>query len=171
MAEPEQILQAIAKPDPSTSPYGWFIWGVEHCNHPDRPEEFRATYLLAKKFPKKDNVLIMSLKLSSSTSPYTYYGVIMAQPDHLTELDHPEGRWRLTSFEIEGSGTWKKRDKDSVDFESEFRVVEGTGRKEFEGITGSGRLWVDMNAAGVCSKGTGFCFFEDMNHVGATLMK
>ncbi len=95
----------------------------------------------------------------------------MAQPDDLTELDHPEGRRRLTSFEIEGSGTWKKRDKDSVDFESEFRVVEGTGRKEFEGITGRGNLWVDMGAARMCSKGTGFCFFEDMNHIGAMLMK
>ncbi|KAL9625996.1 MAG: hypothetical protein Q9204_007668 [Flavoplaca sp. TL-2023a] len=145
MAEPEQILQAIAEPEPHTPPLAWFIWGVEHCNHPDRPEEFRATYLLAKKFPKKDNVLIMSLKLSSSTSPYTYHGAIRAKPDDLTELDHPEGRRRLASFEIQGSGTWKKRDKNSVDFESEFQVVEGTGRKEFEGITGSGRLWVDMD--------------------------
>lgn len=92
----------------------------------------------------------------------------MVKPDSLTELHHP-GDWR--SFEIEGSSTWKKRDTDSIDLESEFRVVEGTGRKEFEGITGRGSLWVDMDAAGVYSKGTGFCFFEDMNHVGATLMK
>ena len=95
----------------------------------------------------------------------------MSMPDEPTELYHDEGRQRLMNFVIKGSGTSTAGAGGSVSFDSEFQIVEGTGKKEFEGITGGGRFHVVMDAPGLCEEGHGSCFFEDMNSIGTSLVR
>lgn len=167
MSQPEQSPQPVAEPRVTNPSNRWDIVVAEHFNHPERPEEFRGSYLLARGAPAQQENLIISTKFSSNRSPFTFYGAVSVKPDDLAELDHLE---RLTNFHIEGNGTSYDTGEGSVTFVCEFHIVEGTGTKEFEGITGSGRLGFVLVGPGSGSRGAGFCFFDNMNSVGASLM-
>ncbi|KAI4265581.1 MAG: hypothetical protein L6R38_009312 [Xanthoria sp. 2 TBL-2021] len=170
MSQPEQSPQPIAEPRVTNSSNRWDIVEAEHFNHPERPEEFRGFYLLAGGAPAQQEILIISTKFSSNTSPFTFYGAVCVKPDDLAELDHPDRFERLTNFHIEGNGTSYDTGEGTVTFVSEFHIVEGTGTKKFEGITGSGRLGFVLSGPGSGARGAGFCFFDNMNSVGASLM-
>ncbi|KAL8651036.1 MAG: hypothetical protein Q9226_004886 [Calogaya cf. arnoldii] len=157
-------------PEPRvTSPSkAWYIFSAKHSSNPNQLEKFQETYLLTS--GQRANILKITIYSPDNESPFHFEGNVIANPDTLHDLDHPNQLNILKSFRIHGTWTSSDNGEGVFTYNAVFHVVEGSGTKGYEGITGAGRLDVTGSDSDPDSPARGTCFFDRMNEVGASLM-
>ena len=96
----------------------------------------------------------ISTEVVDETSPRSFVGKVY----------QPGGPIQLP-FEVEGVLTYERTGEEVV-MECVFEIVPESGREQFYGISGGGKIVIDMFDY---SKGEGTCVFEKMNEVGECL--
>ncbi|KAL8799738.1 MAG: hypothetical protein Q9182_005681 [Xanthomendoza sp. 2 TL-2023] len=171
-------------------PTPWNIKAI-HINTPpaSNPKNLEETrhrcegnYRLSRGGSKRLNI---DIQYSARTSEYTFFAVVRLLAERTPRDWQPDEQ--KSSFEIKGNGELVKHGGKVEFFESRFDVVEGTGRGVLEGLSGGGKMRVEMRkelkfiqswTGEMCQVddgldewlGRGSCTFEGMNEVGKKLM-
>ncbi|KAL8725843.1 MAG: hypothetical protein Q9166_007089 [cf. Caloplaca sp. 2 TL-2023] len=149
----------------------WNVVRAQHYKQERPPYGTNACFVLANRHYHRDPIVVVKVHIRQDGSPFTYSGSVSLVPkDGDWEPEIPEEN-RFSSFKIDGNGTWSwvTTEGGDVDYESTFRIVEGSGEKKYTGISGGGRLCVTFRDSEPESR-SGTCVFENMNEVGASLM-
>ncbi|KAI4266876.1 MAG: hypothetical protein L6R38_008501 [Xanthoria sp. 2 TBL-2021] len=118
----------MPKPNP------WIVWG-QQWHIPD----YQAYY-----YPRRgpayqhDSLVFEPVLPGAPASPYTLHGSVKYEP-YLGSGNRVVG-----GFRIEGTGTVIDKPDGGQLFDSQFQIVEGSGTDEFTGVSGSGRLKVEI---------------------------
>lgn len=131
-------------------------------------------YILTAIEGKKISYFI-SIDMSSHSSPFTYTGSIWQTRRGFGKADHfkIQGEGSISRIEGSVSGGEGSTSQDVGGAEihtSTFEIVEGSGVGRYAGITGRGRLRLEISedyAEGAC----GTCVFEGLNEPGTALLE
>ncbi|KAL8907019.1 MAG: hypothetical protein Q9171_006022 [Xanthocarpia ochracea] len=130
-------------------------WTVERSNLGGGNHKF---LLLDRNVPSSiaDNssVLEINIRYVDETSPLSFVGEVYQARQPFPLL-----------FEVEGVSNYERTGEEVV-MESAFEIVPESGRRQSYGISGGGKIVIDMADY---SEGKGTCVFEKMNEVGECL--
>ncbi|KAI4260475.1 MAG: hypothetical protein L6R42_004044 [Xanthoria sp. 1 TBL-2021] len=146
-------------PPPKSSKGYWDVAG-HHWKSKNPHPNIGAEYVLSDGPVFKG--LTMELRYSGQGSPFTYNGTV--QPWLVEPRPQSED---ASQFKIEGEGIIVD-ESDNTERESTFKIVAGSGKGLYSGISGGGKLIVTIRIRS--PKVYGNCVFRNMNNVGASLM-
>ncbi|KAL9038312.1 MAG: hypothetical protein Q9180_003215 [Flavoplaca navasiana] len=181
----ETVLSESDRPAPG--PYPWSFSGDHWQSIPNSRShglDFGGHYSLTRgPEGEKDHVEIDLVFSPPCDSPYTFHGSVDFQPNNGNAMERAE-RGQYNTFEIQGTGTITNVPDvyDGQFWDSIFQIVEGSGKNGLAGISGAGRLVVEMGESRDADaspdyslrfeqslKG-GSLIFEHVNDVGAILL-
>lgn len=130
----------------------WILYGFA--------QKGEKNYILTAIEGKKINYFI-TIDMSSHSSPFTYTGSIWQTRRGFGDADH---------FKIQGEGRISQDEAGAEIHTSTFEIVENSGVGRYAGITGRGRLRLEVSEEypeGAC----GTCAFEGLNEAGMPLLE
>lgn len=150
--------QTMQLPPPTSSKGYWELTGHLYVvKNPD--SNIGAEYVLFDGPGTRGQEINMDIRFSGPDSPFTYSGSVWLGPGPPSD----DG----SQFKIEGKGV-KVNGSSEPERESTFKIVAGSGKGLYSGISGGGKLVVLIG--GPFTKVYGNCVFRNMNSVGAALM-